>query len=64
MVLGVPLEHEWLVPKLLLGDPLDAKLRLANNVMDSIFLLAANEVPQPKLGQKDSVPKQELGNEN
>jgi hypothetical protein len=32
--------------------------------MDSIFLLAANEGAPAELGQKDSVPKQELGNEN
>ena len=28
MVLGVPLEHQWLVPKCNLGTPLQAKLLL------------------------------------
>jgi hypothetical protein len=33
MVLGVPLEHEWLVPKLRLGTQLIAKLSFVDEIL-------------------------------
>jgi hypothetical protein len=46
MVLGVPLEHEWLVPKLLLGNQLgfEALLRSKPGVPKSDSLIAKQEL--------------------
>jgi hypothetical protein len=58
MVLGGPEAYEWLVPKLRLGNPFQAKLLLCERIIYSYCPCA----PSRSLGEID-VPKRELGNE-
>jgi hypothetical protein len=61
MVLGVPLEHEGLVPKLLLGNVIGAQALLGQHavIKRDFFLIS---LAKQSFASK-WVPKQELGNQ-
>jgi hypothetical protein len=56
MVLGGPEAHEWLVPKLPLGNPLQAKLLLGERIID--FLRHAPQAGAWERGKETIVSSQ------